>query len=87
MVNYQKSNFSTSWEDKKAEIPSSFTTFAKQLINDCWNFEPNDRPSFKSIVDSLAKNHYDLIKLTENELIDDEKFVKQNKEKIEPYDF
>ena len=83
---YQR-QFSAASDIEKAEIPSSFTTFAKQLINDCWNFEPNDRQSFKSIVDSLAKNHYDLVKLTENELIDVEKFVKQNKEKIEPYDF
>lgn len=46
---------------KKAEIPTTFTEFAKKLINDCWNLEPKDRPSFKDIVDELDKNPLQLV--------------------------
>ena len=52
---------------KKAEIPSKFTPFAKQLINSCWNFNSKDRPSFKFICDEIARDDYNLIVLTKLE--------------------
>ncbi|KAK8890115.1 hypothetical protein M9Y10_034875 [Tritrichomonas musculus] len=70
---------------KKADIPSSFTEFAKKLISDCWNFEPKDRPSFKDIVDDLDKNHYNLFQLERSEVKNIESFVKQHKEKLPKY--
>ena len=70
---------------KKAEIPSSFTEFSKKLINDCWNFEAKDRPSFKDIVEEMAKNHYNLFKLSKSEVNNIETFVKQHKEKLPKY--
>ena len=70
---------------KKAEIPSSFTEFSKKLINDCWNFEAKDRPSFKDIIEEMAKNHYNLLHLNESEVNNIETFVKQHKEKLPKY--
>lgn len=45
---------------KKAEIPSSFNEFSKKLLNECWNFNPKDRPSFQMILDDFERNHYNL---------------------------
>ena len=70
---------------KKAEIPSSFTEFAKKLINDCWNFEAKDRPSFNDIVNDLDKNHYNLFKLNKSEVRNIESFVEQHKRKLPKY--
>ena len=52
---------------KKAEIPSSFTNYAKELIDKCWNFDPQNRPSFEEICNEMEKNKFDLIDLTESE--------------------
>ena len=46
---------------KKAEIPSSFTSFSKNLINKCWSFDPKDRPSFSEIFEALKGNKKNLI--------------------------
>ncbi len=70
---------------KKAEIPSSFTELSKKLINDCWNFEAKDRPSFKDIIEEMAKNHYNLLQLNKSEVNNIETFVKQHKEKLPKY--
>ena len=67
---------------KKAELPSSFTDFSKKLINACWNFESKDRPSFEVILDSMERNHYNLIQLNKTEIKNVEAFVKQHKTKI-----
>lgn len=66
---------------KKAEIPSSFTEFSKKLINECWNFNPKDRPSFQMILDDFERNHYNLIKLNKTEIENIDSFVKQHKKK------
>lgn len=71
---------------KKAPIPPSFTEFSKQLINDCWNLEAKDRPSFKIILERLATNHYNLINLSDYEIKNVESFVKQHKLKIPKYE-
>ena len=67
---------------KKADIPSSFTEFSKKLINECWNFNPKDRPSFQMILNDLERNHYNLIQLNKTEIDNIESFVKQHKTKI-----
>ncbi|KAK8839451.1 Cyclin-dependent kinase 4 [Tritrichomonas musculus] len=70
---------------KKAEIPSSFTEFSKNMINNCWNFETKDGPSFETIVESRGKNHYDLVDLNPTEVKNDESFVKQHQAKLPKY--
>ncbi|KAK8835712.1 hypothetical protein M9Y10_040530 [Tritrichomonas musculus] len=69
----------------KAKIPESFTGFSKKLINDCWNFNSKDRPSFQMIVDDLDKYQYDLAPLNEMEIYNVKIFVKQHKERITKY--
>ena len=69
----------------KADIPSSFTKFARQLINSCWNFDPKDRPSFESICQQMEKNKYNLINVSEMENKEILNFVKKHNEKIPKY--
>ena len=40
---------------KKPQIPSNFTPLAKELINACWSFQPENRPSFIDILDLIDK--------------------------------
>ena len=46
---------------KKADIPSSISGFARDLINKCWSYEASDRPSFAEICDTLKGNEDKLI--------------------------
>jgi serine/threonine protein kinase len=41
-------------EDARPEIPGSVPPPARKLIADCWEADPDDRPSFEEIVDRLA---------------------------------
>ena len=50
---------------KKAQIPSEFTQFSKDLINSCQNFNPSQRPSFNDICNILKENNYNLFDLDE----------------------
>lgn len=52
---------------KSADIPSSFPTLAQQLIEACWIYDTNMRPSFESICDILEQNNFDLISLTKSQ--------------------
>lgn len=70
---------------KKAEIPSSFTSYSKQLIDSCWNFVPNNRPSFKEICEDMEKNKFSLLELTKSESNEVLKFVKEFKTQIPLY--
>lgn len=70
---------------KKAEIPSNFTDFARSLINECWSFEPENRPSFNEILDKLEENDYKLINLMESEIIEVKSKIKEHKKKIPKY--
>ena len=74
-------------QGKKAEIPSSFTDFSKNLINECWNFKSKDRPSFKVILESLIKNNFNLLPLKKGEVKNIKVFVKQHKTKIPQFGF
>ena len=70
---------------KKAEIPSSFTEFAKDLINDCWNFEADDRPSFNEICERMISNGSNFVQLTKQEKKEFNLFVKNHQKRIPKY--
>lgn len=44
-----------------AIIPDTINEISKNLIQKCWSFEPNNRPSFEQIVDIIIKNKFKLI--------------------------
>lgn len=67
---------------KKAEIPSTFTNFAKNLINECWNFNPIERPSFKEICQKLESNNYKIVELSKSEENEVKDFVNVHKLRI-----
>ena len=70
---------------KKAEIPEYFTTFAKKLIYECWNLDPNERPSFDEILKQLDKNNYNIMKLSSEEVQNVKNLVEKHKLKIPKY--
>ena len=70
---------------KKAPIPDTFTEFASDLINKCWETDPDDRPSFQEIAESLEKNDYNLLELTSDDLEDLRQFISQHKKRIPHY--
>ena len=49
---------------KKAKIPASISPISRELMNKCWNFDPKDRPSFKTILEELKENEYELLPLS-----------------------
>ena len=51
------------FQGEKAEIPPTFTKLAKEIIDECWNLDPKDRPSFNSILEKMERNNYNLLKL------------------------
>ena len=53
---------------KKAEIPSSFSHLAKDLINQCWNYDAKDRPSFDEILSLLEGNNFKLFEFNDQEI-------------------
>ena len=63
-------------------IPSSFTQFAKELINSCLSYDPNDRPSFNEIAQKLEKSASSLLDLSKSEIKQVDEFIKMHKEKI-----
>ena len=69
----------------KAEIPSYFTEFSKKLINDCWNLDPEKRPSFVDINNEIEKNDFCLFDLDKSELDEIKLLIRQHQEKIPFY--
>lgn len=67
---------------KKADIPSEFTDFSRNLISSCWNFNPNDRPSFKNICEQLEQNARKIMNLPDTECDDIVEFMKEHRKKI-----
>ncbi|KAK8880727.1 hypothetical protein M9Y10_003414 [Tritrichomonas musculus] len=63
---------------KKAEMPETFTEFAKQLINSCWNYDPKDRPDFNHILDDMKVHKYALVDMKDHELQIVEAFVENH---------
>ncbi|KAK8892222.1 serine/threonine protein kinase [Tritrichomonas musculus] len=72
-------------QGKKAEIPSTFTEFAKNLINDCWNFEANDRPSFNDICERMISDGCNLVQITNQEKKEFNIFVQNHQKRIPKY--
>ena len=72
---------------KKAEIPSTFTTFAKDLIDSCWNFDPDDRPSFSEICEQLNEKCHMLLNLSKPEIEELKNLMKKHKSRIPIYDY
>ena len=64
---------------KKAEIPPGFTDFAKKIINDCWNFTPQERPSFEEILQQFEDNEYKILNLTDAQVKDVKLFIEKHK--------
>lgn len=73
------------FKGKKADVPASFTPFARQLIGDCLSFESKDRPSFSDIVNMICDSDYQLIALEKSEVIEVKNMVKELKKKIPQY--
>ena len=72
-------------QGKKAEIPSSFTKFAKELIDSCWEFEAENRPSFNEICQKLQANHYNLMNISNGETNEVEIFVQNHQKRLPKY--
>ena len=70
---------------KKAPIPSNINSIAKELINKCWNFDFNDRPSFNDILIYLEDNNFNLNELTECEINEAKFKINEHKAKIPSY--
>lgn len=68
---------------KKAPIPPSFTEVAKNIINDCWNRQPQDRPSFEKLIQILEENKYGILQMSNSEIKNVELFVKDHKDRIQ----
>lgn len=66
----------------KAPIPSSFTHFSQNLINKCWNTDPNERPTFKEICEELEENDYNVVQLSSVELNEVRGFASQHNLRI-----
>lgn len=69
----------------KAPIPSSFTEFSKNLIDRCWEKDPKKRPSFDDILQELENNDYDILELSNSDIIVVRQFVEKHKQRIPPY--
>ena len=70
---------------KKAEIPSSFTEATREIINSCWNFNSNERPSFNEICERMKTYDYNLIDMTHSENQEVKKFVENYQKRIPNY--
>jgi serine/threonine protein kinase len=45
-------------QDERPEIPEFVLPSTRKLIMDCWTTEPDDRPSFEEIVDTLKEMRF-----------------------------
>ena len=52
---------------KEIKIPDTINEFSKQLITECWSFEPEDRPSFENICERLRASEYNIINLDKSQ--------------------
>jgi serine/threonine protein kinase len=46
------------FEDRRPEIPDFVPAPARELIENCWATDPDDRPTFEEIVDRLAEMQF-----------------------------
>jgi serine/threonine protein kinase len=62
-------------EGHRPEIPDSVPPRTRELIEECWAADPNDRPTFEEIVEWLVKIQFKVIKRANSRKIAE--FVKQ----------
>ena len=65
--NMPKITFAEVVTGKKATIPNTINKFSQQLINDCWNFDSKDRPSFADICTLMENSEYNIFDLNSQE--------------------
>ena len=53
---------------KKAKLPENFNNNAKELIYECWSFNPQNRPNFKDILNWIKLKNYCLVDLSQPEI-------------------
>ena len=53
---------------KKAQIPKCVNELSRNLINQCWSTDPDDRPSFSELVEIIKENKFKLIDGVEKEI-------------------
>ena len=70
---------------KKAEIPKTFTDFSRELIDSCWNFAPEDRPSFENIYNQLKDHTDQLLDFDSSEIIEVKDFIAKHEKMIPHY--
>ena len=70
----------------KAEIPDSVNEFGKKLINLCWSFEPQSRPSFNEICCMLKTANYEIVELNKFEKQELIIFVNKHNQNIPIYE-
>ncbi|OHT01378.1 hypothetical protein TRFO_07631 [Tritrichomonas foetus] len=46
---------------KKIKIPSTINDFLKNIMESCFSYHPDDRPSFSSLCDQILSNHSQLL--------------------------
>jgi hypothetical protein len=44
--------------DRRSEIPDFVIPAVRALIQDCWEADPDDRPTFEEIMDRLAEMEF-----------------------------
>lgn len=45
----------------KLKIPDSINSFSQSIIKKCWSINPDERPSFKEIMNLIVENEFKLI--------------------------
>lgn len=60
---------------KRAKIPKSINDISTNLINDCWETDPDQRPSFLEIIEFIKNYEFNLIDGIEKEISKIEKFL------------
>lgn len=67
---------------RKAKIPDNFTNLSREIIDLCWNHNPEDRPSFKDICQKIEKAHFGLFDLNNSEQAQISEMINSYKQKF-----
>lgn len=66
----------------KARIPEIFSKLSREIIDVCWNFNPEDRPSFKDICQKIEKAHFGLFDFNSSEQAQISEMINSYKQKF-----